>query len=120
MAKAVREEMATFEAQVHSLGTHAATCTLDDARATLFEATRVSARYTWTDKWEFEGRHSFARLENGQTFTGGLVRRYGHDFVFELEFEQRDGEGGSSFGFNLRPRVGFDRSRLSSLGVSGR
>jgi hypothetical protein len=38
-----------------------------------------------------------------------LVRRMGHDFIFEIEYGYRAGEGSSSIGFSLRPELGWRR-----------
>ena len=40
-----------------------------------------------------------------------VLRRYGHDIVFEVETAFREGEG-SSFGIAVRPRFGYHPSRV--------
>ena len=92
---------------------------LDADREPLFESALVGARYTWSPKWEFEARHRFPILARGEESTQGTIRRFGHDFVLEIEFEDRSGEGGSSVSFNLRPTLGWSPSRLSRLGLEG-
>ena len=73
----------------------------------LFEAATVSALYRWTEKWEFEAREAFSLLEDQELDTKFVVRRYGHDIVFELESSVREGEG-SSVGLSIKPRFGYD------------
>lgn len=78
----------------------------------LFEAATLGGIYTWTEKWEFENRQTFSLLENDRLDTRFLLRRFGHDLVFELETVFRAGEG-TSFSVSLKPRFGW---RPSSLG----
>ena len=84
---------------------------LDVDRNPLFEVASVSGLYRWTEKWEFEGRQSFSLLEDQGLDTRFVVRRYGHDLVFEVESSVREGEG-SSFGINVKPRFGYSPSRV--------
>jgi len=84
---------------------------LDDANQPLFEAASVSGLYRWTEKWEFEGRQSFSLLEDEGLDTRVLVRRYGHDLVFEIETAVREGEG-SSLGISVKPRFGYTPPRV--------
>ena len=84
---------------------------LDTANQPLFEAASVSGLYRWTEKWEFEGRQSFSLLEDEGLDTRFLVRRYGHDLVFELESAVREGEG-SSLGISVKPRFGYTPPRV--------
>ena len=84
---------------------------LDEDRNPLFEVASVSGLYRWTEKWEFEGRQSFSLLEDQGLDTRFVVRRYGHDLVFEVESSVREGEG-SSFGINVKPRFGYSPSRV--------
>jgi hypothetical protein len=88
---------------------------LDLDRDPLFEAASIAALYTWTEKWEFEGRQSFSLLEDGDRLSSGLLlRRYGHDIVFEIESTFREDEG-ASLGISVRPLVSFDRPEVGSL-----
>jgi hypothetical protein len=77
----------------------------------LFEAASVAALYRWTEKWEFEGRQSFSLLEDTRLDTKLVLRRYGHDLVLDIETSVREGEG-SSFGISVKPRFGYDPSRV--------
>jgi len=83
----------------------------DAQHQAFFEAATVSAIYRWTEKWEFEGRQGFSLLEDERLDTRAVVRRYGHDIVFELETSFRQGEG-SSFGISVRPRFGFSAPHI--------
>ena len=56
-------------------------------------------------------------LDDGEDRTELVLRRFGHDFLFEIEFEDRTGEDGSSIGFSFRPLVGYKRS---DIGVADR
>lgn len=84
---------------------------LDADAVALFEAASVSGLYRWTEKWEFEARESFSLLEDQELDTKFVIRRYGHDIVFELENSVREGEG-SSFGISVKPRFGYRPPRV--------
>jgi hypothetical protein len=84
---------------------------LDSENEPLFEAASVSGLYRWTEKWEFEARESFSLLEDEELDTKLVLRRYGHDIVFELESSVREGEG-SSVGISVRPRFGYRPPRV--------
>ncbi len=82
----------------------------------LFEAASIAGLYTWTEKWEFEGRQTFSLLDHGDRLSSGFIlRRYGHDIVFEVETSFREGEG-ASFGISVRPLFGFDRPEKGTVG----
>lgn len=85
------------------------------AEVALFEAASIAARYRWTPKWEWEGRETFALLGGGTLSTTGILRRYGHDTVFEIELGSRSGEGGPTINFNFRPLIGYDTSDIGML-----
>ena len=85
---------------------------LDIDHEALFEAASIRGLYTWTEKWEFEGKQSFSLLnEGGKLGSAVVLRRYGHDLVFEIETSFRQGEG-TSFGINVRPLFAFSRPDL--------
>ncbi len=88
----------------------------DFDRDTLFEAASIAARYRWSEKWELEGEQVISVRSGGDLDTSGTVRRFGHDFVFEIEVSERAGEG-TSISFSVRPRLGWDPSRLGGLGL---
>jgi hypothetical protein len=87
----------------------------DESGEAVFESAGIGTRFKWTPKWEFDGRVSFSILDDGEDFTQFIVRRVGHDFVFELEFEDRTGEGGSSIGFSFRPIFNWRPGHLGAL-----
>lgn len=89
----------------------------DDAGDALFEAASVASRFRWSPKWELEAQVSFPILDDGEERTQLVLRRLGHDFLFEIEFEDRTGEGGASFGISFRPILGW---RQAPLGVRDR
>jgi len=82
---------------------------------TRYEAATLAAIYRWTDKWEFEGEQTFSLTANDVLDSKLILRRYGHDFVFEIETGVRQGEGGPSFGIGFKPRFGWKPSRLGFL-----
>lgn len=85
---------------------------VDTAYESLLETAVVSLRYDWTTKWQFEVEQIFSGRADGQDVTGFTVRRFGHDFVFDLELAERSGEGGSSIGFNVRPNFNWRQRGL--------
>ena len=85
------------------------------ANVAVFESASVASRYHWTPKWEFDAKVSFSILDNGEDRTEFVIRRIGHDFVFELEFEDRTGEGGSSVGIGFRPLFNWNPSHIGVL-----
>ncbi len=83
---------------------------------TSYEAATIAAIYRWTEKWEFEGEQTFSLTDNDSLDSAGILRRYGHDLVFEIEVSVREGEGGSSFSVNVKPLFGWKPSRIGFLG----
>jgi hypothetical protein len=81
---------------------------------TLYEALSVAGFYRWTEKWEFEASQSFSLLDNQDLGFDVIVRRYGHDIIFDLETSFREGEG-SSFGISFSPRLGHRPSNVGYL-----
>lgn len=88
----------------------------DLAGAELYEALSVGARYALSAKWEVEGDYTFSIGKSGERLGSSLLlRRIGHDFVFEVESSFVAGEGASSLKFNLTPVLTWksdDRSML--------
>jgi hypothetical protein len=87
----------------------------NEAGDAIFESASIASRFRWTPKWEFEGRVSIPILADGEDVQQFTLRRFGHDFLFELEFENRTGEGGSSVGIGFRPLVAWRQSHLGLL-----
>ena len=80
----------------------------------VFEAVSAGARWRATPKWEFEARETW-NLDDGEGLdTRVLLRRYGHDFIFELELADRAGEG-QSFSVGVKPVLGFRRPQIGLI-----
>ena len=82
----------------------------------LFEAASIAGLLRWTEKWEFEGRQTVSLASNSRLDTRLILRRFGHDVIFETELSVREGEG-TSLGFTVRPFFGFSPSRLGYLNL---
>ncbi|HUR28058.1 MAG TPA: hypothetical protein VM509_07720, partial [Planctomycetota bacterium] len=80
----------------------------------LYSAWRVSARYNYSDKWQFEGSETISTLSGNELGSSFTLRRIGHDFIVEIEYSFTAGEGGSSISFNLLPLLLY---REHSLGL---
>jgi hypothetical protein len=87
----------------------------DTTGAPLYNAWTLAARYNFSPKWQLEGRETFSTLSNSQLSSGFLVRRLGHDFVFEIEYSFIAGEGGGSVGFTVIPLLTYRQPRLGLL-----
>ncbi len=81
---------------------------------TLYEAASMRARWRWTTKWELEGTQTQSLLENRSLGSEFVLRRLGHDFVFELELGYRAGEG-TRFSFGFQPRLSWRRDSLGLI-----
>jgi hypothetical protein len=81
----------------------------------LFEAASLAARWRVSPKWELEARQTVSLLDAEGLSERLVLRRYGHDFVLDMEFSNRSGEGGSSLSFSLSPVVGWASDRLGIL-----
>jgi hypothetical protein len=93
------------------LGYHSAR---DLAGATLYNAFSTGASYSFSSKWEVEGRYVFSTLGDGRLSSEFGVRRLGHDFVFEVSTRFREGEGGgTSIQFDVIPLLAYDEGGLS-------
>jgi hypothetical protein len=86
----------------------------DPAQTELFDAITLAGFYRWTEKWEFEARQAISLLDDSRLDLDVILRRFGHDAVFEIESSFRDGEG-TSLGINLSPLIGFKRNRIGYL-----
>ncbi len=87
---------------------------LDDQDVRLYEAASIGARYRATSKWEFEAEQTYSIADGDGLSNELLVRRLGHDFIFEIEVGYRAGEG-SSFGFSVIPDLSYRRSSLGLI-----
>lgn len=86
---------------------------IDDAE--LYETAGLLTRWRVDPKWEIETRYVHDLVNDQQLFVEGVLRRFSHDFVFDLSIQDRAGEGSTTFSFNLAPLLGWTRSRLGML-----
>jgi len=82
----------------------------------LYEAITYRGRITVDSKWEIDALAQESIFGGESLRTELLLRRIGHDFVFELGFFHREGEG-SGVKVNLAPLIGWTRSRVSILSL---
>ncbi|MCK6445835.1 MAG: hypothetical protein L6Q99_05530 [Planctomycetes bacterium] len=85
----------------------------------LYDALTIGARYRFdtdraTNKWELEGRETISQT-TGRLSSSLAVRRFGHDFVFEIELSFVAGEGANNIKFNLVPLLGYRSPNLGLL-----
>jgi len=82
----------------------------------LYNAASIGARYPFSRKWEIEGRETFSIKDDDDRLSSSLtLRRFGHDFVLEIETSFVAGEGSGSVHFNITPLFVWRRSDLSML-----
>jgi hypothetical protein len=75
---------------------------LDTDLQPLFETGSIGARIRLDPKWELEFINQISILRGGRLHNRLIVRRFGADFLLEIEFEDRTGEG-TAFRINLLP-----------------
>ncbi len=78
----------------------------------IYEALTLAARWQVNPKYELIGTQSVSLIDSGSLASQAVVRRYGHDFVFDIEVSFRQGEG-SSFSIGVEPLQLFDRPRFA-------
>lgn len=90
----------------------------DDAlgSSALYEAITYRGRITLNSKWEVDLLSQENLLGEGALRSEAVLRRLGHDFVFELSVNHRAGEG-SGVSINFAPLIGWRRPRVSILPV---
>ncbi len=76
-----------------------------------FEAASVRALWRADEKWEIEGRQTVSLADDANLNSRLVLRRIGHDLIFELQYGLRSGEGGSSFGISVKPLLGWRPTR---------
>ncbi|MDP6538020.1 MAG: hypothetical protein QF410_00585 [Planctomycetota bacterium] len=76
-----------------------------------FEAASVRALWRAGEKWEFEGRQTVSLADDASLNSRLVLRRIGHDLIFELQYGLRSGEGGSSLGISVKPLLGWKPTR---------
>ncbi|QDV04557.1 hypothetical protein Poly30_00480 [Planctomycetes bacterium Poly30] len=86
---------------------------VDDSE--LYETGGILGRWRLDPKWELESRYIHDMKNDQQLLTELTVRRYAHDFVFDITFQDRSGEGGTNLSFNLVPLLGWTAQRLGML-----
>ena len=99
-----------FETGYHS----ARDITLQSDR--LYNALSLGARYALSPKWEVEGKETFSiNDDNDRLASSVALRRFGHDFVLEIETSVVAGEGGASLRFHFTPLFSWHRDDPSML-----
>ena len=88
---------------------------LDEDRLLTIDAMSVGAHWEASSKWQIEGRQTISQLDNSRLASTFLVRRDGHDFVFEVTYGFRQGDGGSSLSFRIRPKLGWRRPSFGKM-----
>lgn len=83
--------------------------------AGLFETASFDTRWTLNPKWELQLGQDINVLGSGTLRSELVLRRYGADFLFELQIENRAGEGGTSVRVNFAPMVLWKRRPLGIL-----
>lgn len=81
----------------------------------LFESATVQARWTIDPKWELQLGQGVNLLGSGTLHSEFIIRRYGADFLFELEILDRAGEGGTTVRVNFAPMFAWKRKPLTIL-----
>lgn len=81
----------------------------------LFETASFDARWTIDEKWELQLGQDINLLGTGALRSQFVVRRFGADFLFELEVMDRAGEGGTTVRVNFAPMFLWKRRPLGIL-----
>lgn len=81
----------------------------------LYETAGLMGRWRVDPKWEIEARYVHDVRADEQLFTQVVLRRFSHDFVFDISVLDRAGEGGTTFSFSLAPLLGWSRTRMGML-----
>ena len=84
-------------------------------RQELFETAGVGGRWLIDPKWEVEARYSHDLRDDEPLLTEFVLRRFSHDFVLDMIFQDRAGEGGTTIGLSFKPLLGWTRDRLGLL-----
>lgn len=80
-----------------------------EAGPRLYEAAVFGGVWRANEKWEFEGQQTVSLQSNQDLDSNFILRRFGHDIVFEVEYKVREGEG-SSISFSIEPSFGWKDS----------
>lgn len=81
----------------------------------LFETASFDTRWTIDPKWELQVGQDINLLGSGALRSEFIVRRFGADFLFELQVVHRAGEGGTTVRVNLAPMFLWKRPPLGVL-----
>jgi hypothetical protein len=87
----------------------------DESGVLLYDAVSLGARFSFSEKWQINGFQTVSATRDRLSTRVG-VSRFGHDYVFEIEYTFRAGEGGSSIGFNFTPLLMYREPALGLLG----
>lgn len=82
----------------------------------LFETASFAARYRLDPKWEVELAQTISIKGGGSLLNRVLLRRFGPDFMLELEVDHRAGEGGTTVAINFLPLFAWKSRPLGILG----
>ena len=88
---------------------------LDVDGASLFETASFDSRWTIDPKWELQLGQDINLLGSGALRSEFIIRRYGADFLFELQILHRAGEGGTTVRINFAPLFLWKRRPLGIL-----
>jgi hypothetical protein len=88
---------------------------LDDQRLRLYETVSLGVRWDATPKWQMEASQTVSRIDDSNLANDFLLRRVGHDFIFELSYSFRSGEGGNTLTFKYRPLLGWRAPTFGSM-----
>lgn len=86
----------------------------DASEAVLYEAATLGVRYRASQKWELEAQQSYSFTDESRLDNSFTLRRFGHDFVMEVDLRYRAGEG-TSFNMNFKPLFAWKRSSLGLI-----
>lgn len=81
----------------------------------LFETASFDTRWTIDPKWELQLGQSINVKGSGSLRSEFTIRRFGADFLFELEVLDRAGEGGTTVRVNIAPMFLWERRPLGIL-----
>ncbi|MDA1266709.1 MAG: hypothetical protein O2816_16640, partial [Planctomycetota bacterium] len=80
----------------------------------LFETASFDTRYRLDEKWELQLGQDVNMIGSGTLRSEAIIRRYGADFLFELQVLHRAGEG-STVRVNFAPLFAWKRRPLGIL-----
>jgi hypothetical protein len=79
-----------------------------------FEAFSSKVRWRLTPKWEVDYGQTISLLDDGRLGSELTLRRFGHDFLVEIEISTRSGEG-AGFGLSFTPLLTYKPDRIGLL-----